>query len=255
MVLVAQPLCHEDVDELALRRHRGGHEGGGADDVGVQLFGALDEVERVDVAAEVVHLEARGAQHGDGDVLADLVDIASDGAQDDDAQVAPGRGGRQQRRLQHVHGFLHGTCRQHQLGQKDLAGAEAVAHGAHGGGQRVHQPGGVGALLERASGKIGGLGGVALLDRLDEFVNGAHRPTFSSRGREWGEALTAFYGAPRPRAAPLGAECGALDRIGVRTWGRCRLWRSAARTAATTTWLRNGRATRPAARRTTRVRP
>ena len=77
----------------------------------------------------------------------------------------------QQARLDHAHGALHGACRQHQLGQEDLAGGEPVADFAHAGGQGVHQRRGLGAVLQRRGGEFGSLCGVAGLYRADQFVS------------------------------------------------------------------------------------
>ena len=185
VVLVAQALGHEDVDELLLGRHRGGHERRGADDVGAHLLGAAHEVERVRRRVPRSWTSKPAAlQHGDGDVLADLVHVALHGADDDDAALLPSAAPDSSSARLRARPSRSCMARAASIssGRKISPRAEAVADLAHAGAQpRPPAPRRRRPHRGRVAARSAACAAVPVLYRQDEFVKGAHRPTLSSR--------------------------------------------------------------------------
>lgn len=73
-----------------LAGHRGGHQGGEADDLSTEFLGGGDEHFTVDVGADVLHVKAAHGEHGGDHILTHGMHVTLDGA-DDDLSAFPGR--------------------------------------------------------------------------------------------------------------------------------------------------------------------
>jgi hypothetical protein len=105
-------------------------------DVRPGLLHSLDELAGGHVHPQIVHLEARRAEHRRHQALADLVDIPLDGADDDGAEHLALLLPRYQRWLEHPHRGLHRLGGHHQVGDEILATLVPVTDDLHAGVQR-----------------------------------------------------------------------------------------------------------------------
>src|SRR5665647_2762672 len=125
--LAAGALILERVDDVPLADERRGEQSRDRDDVGVHLVGLVDELEEVDVDAEVVYLEPGGLEEELEDVLADRVKVALHGADHDRALLLLRAAGFLDLGLEHAHRRLEGQCGLHELGQEDVLALELLA--------------------------------------------------------------------------------------------------------------------------------
>lgn len=76
-------LLHE-IDRVPHTDHRGGHQRGKPDEIGLVRDGGLDDGFGLHVLAQIHDLKAVVAEHEADDVLADVVNIALNGGDNDD---------------------------------------------------------------------------------------------------------------------------------------------------------------------------
>ncbi len=89
----------------------------------------LDKALGPDVGAQVMDLESGPLQHGNDEILSDVVEIALDGAGDDDSGGL--RAGRGQQGLQRLHCRFHRAAGQQELRHEVLLLLEEPAHFVH----------------------------------------------------------------------------------------------------------------------------
>jgi hypothetical protein len=118
----------EGLLKLLLLPHGGGEKGRGGDDLHLEALGGLDDVVHLHVPAQVVDVEAVGLEHGHGDALADVVDVALDGGDQNVAGrlrgLAPALGQGLGEQIRHRH---HDLGRHDELGQEKGPPPEALA--------------------------------------------------------------------------------------------------------------------------------
>src|SRR5664280_2135348 len=127
LVAVAGPLVLERLDDVALADQRGREQRRDGDDVGVDLFGLVDELEQVDVDAKVPYVKAGGLIEELEDVLADRVQVALDRAKHDLALLGTLVAALLDLWLEHAHGRLEGQGSLHEFGQEDIFALELLA--------------------------------------------------------------------------------------------------------------------------------
>ena len=130
--VVAQAGFLQGLDGVAHDPHRGGQQGRHTQNVRFVFFDGFDESVRLDVFADVCHLEAGAFAHHGHQVLADVVQVTLDGAEQDFARSFGTR--LRQQRPQNFHRTLHGLGRAKHLGDEHVAGLELgpyVVHACH----------------------------------------------------------------------------------------------------------------------------